>query len=141
MKKPSGNPTRANKGRYCTPPSKLRDKSTIQSEGRAVDRNQKANEFCNLKPAAKSSELTALRKKAKALGIEKVNRIPKEELKKLVASKEAKSATPDVETETVETDNAEKIANLKEQIKEAGKTVPRGRVSIEKLQAILEEKE
>lgn len=153
--KPSGNPRRANGGRYCTG-------AGVKPVGRTIG---SAVKYKNVIPKDKNSTikmtksglLTELRKQAKALGIEKVNTLKEEELKKLIAVAKAStnkapelepSAGPEPEKEPEQApateapepkpDKDEKAA-LKEELAMLGGQVPRGNVGVAKLKKLIAE--
>jgi hypothetical protein len=100
----------------------------------------------------KSSEITELKKKAKKLGIDRVNSYDKEELKKLVAEAEGKvkkeaPAEPKVDPPKTEVPSAptdkpkDEKELLRDKIRELGGDVPKGRCSLNKLKTIVSELE
>lgn len=159
--KPSGNPRRANGGRYCTG-------AGVKPVGRTIG---SAVKYQNVIPKDKNSTikmtksglLTELRKQAKALGIEKVNTLKEEELRGLIAAAKASKKTAKNTEATVEAlekveavvaapeldlpeapapepkpDKDEKAA-LKEELAMLGGQVPRGNVGVAKLKKLIAE--
>lgn len=156
--KPSGNPRRANGGRYCTG-------AGVKPVGRTIG---SAVKYKNVIPKDKNSTikmtksglLTELRKQAKALGIEKVNTLKEEELKKLIAVAKAStkdtapaeapvvvnepeapeaSTTPEPKPEPKAKPDKDEKAALKEELAMLGGQVPRGNVGVAKLKKLIAE--
>lgn len=153
----TGNPKRSNKGRYC--------KGVVAADGKSIAEQGKIlksaghaptlptkNEISSLKKGnfAKGSELTDLRKEAKALGIERVNSFELEPLRVEIAK--VKKAKPAEKPEKAEkatgapeppeepaVDEKTRKKQLKAEIVAKGGTAPKGNPGIPKLEAALRE--
>jgi NifB/MoaA-like Fe-S oxidoreductase len=147
----STNPKRANRGRYCGQKNLIAS-GKLSHTGRDLDKLHK-DDAGNIRRKP-SGELTQLRKKAKAMGVEAVNRKSLDELRELVPKLEAEQVKveepkaepkvenePQAEPEAQATPTALGPDEIKAQIKALGGKLPRGRSANdpEKLMAALAE--